>query len=134
MHCYIPVPRAKVYMKHLLQVINLRLPREGDRLKGYGYVEFEDRESLIDAMNIPDLVSGSSFLFFYPSSYSWMEMCTISLTLFCLQTKIIRSLLFTNAQILTIYKYRRTTMAHTFLIIISSDLCTKERLIIFASL
>lgn len=60
----IPVPRAKVYMIHLLQVINLRLPREGDRLKGYGYVEFEDRESLIDAMNIPDLVSGSSFCFF----------------------------------------------------------------------
>ncbi|GBP15008.1 Eukaryotic translation initiation factor 4B [Eumeta japonica] len=41
-----------------LKIQNLRLPREGDRLKGYGYVDFEDRESLIDAMNIPDLTIG----------------------------------------------------------------------------
>lgn len=40
-----------------MQVINLRIPREGDRLKGYGYVEFEDRDNLISAMNIADLVS-----------------------------------------------------------------------------
>lgn len=40
------------------QILSLRLPREGDRLKGYGYVDFEDRESLINAMNIADLVSG----------------------------------------------------------------------------
>lgn len=39
------------------QITSLRLPREGDRLKGYGYVDFEDRESLINAMNIADLVS-----------------------------------------------------------------------------
>ncbi|XP_059053625.1 eukaryotic translation initiation factor 4B [Achroia grisella] len=41
-----------------LKIINLRLPREGDRLKGYGYVDFEDRESLINAMNLPDLTIG----------------------------------------------------------------------------
>ncbi|XP_073952564.1 eukaryotic translation initiation factor 4B isoform X2 [Choristoneura fumiferana] len=41
-----------------LKIINLRLPREGDRLKGFGYVDFEDRESLIDAMNLPDLSVG----------------------------------------------------------------------------
>lgn len=40
----------------------LRLPREGDRLKGFGYVDFEDRESLVSAMNIPDLVSKYTYL------------------------------------------------------------------------
>lgn len=47
--------------RFLLQILNLRLPRESDRLKGYGYVDFEDRESLINAMNMPDLVSANSF-------------------------------------------------------------------------
>ncbi|CAH2040362.1 unnamed protein product, partial [Iphiclides podalirius] len=41
-----------------LKITNLRLPREGGRLKGYGYVDFEDRESLISAMNIEDLTVG----------------------------------------------------------------------------
>ncbi|XP_047504549.1 eukaryotic translation initiation factor 4B isoform X1 [Pieris napi] len=41
-----------------LKISNLRLPREGDRLKGFGYVDFEDRESLVSAMNIPDLTIG----------------------------------------------------------------------------
>ncbi|CAD0200305.1 unnamed protein product [Chrysodeixis includens] len=42
-----------------LKITNLRIPREGDRLKGYGCVDFEDREGLINAMNIPDLtISG----------------------------------------------------------------------------
>ncbi|CAK1543924.1 unnamed protein product [Leptosia nina] len=41
-----------------LKISNLRLPREGDRLKGFGYVDFEDRESLVNAMNIPDLTIG----------------------------------------------------------------------------
>ncbi|CAG9133519.1 hypothetical protein JYU34_004473 [Plutella xylostella] len=42
-----------------MRIINLRLPREGDRLKGYGYIDFEDRESLINAMNLADLtISG----------------------------------------------------------------------------
>ncbi|CAH1635586.1 unnamed protein product [Spodoptera littoralis] len=41
-----------------LKITNLRLPREGDRLKGYGCVDFEDREGLINAMNIPDLTIG----------------------------------------------------------------------------
>ncbi|XP_038220171.1 eukaryotic translation initiation factor 4B isoform X2 [Zerene cesonia] len=41
-----------------LKISNLRLPREGDRLKGFGYVDFEDRESLVNAMNISDLTIG----------------------------------------------------------------------------
>ncbi|KPJ12908.1 Eukaryotic translation initiation factor 4B [Papilio machaon] len=41
-----------------LKITNLRLPREGGRLKGYGYVDFEDRESLVSAMNIEDLTVG----------------------------------------------------------------------------
>ncbi|XP_041968311.1 eukaryotic translation initiation factor 4B isoform X2 [Aricia agestis] len=41
-----------------LKINNLRLPREGERLKGFGNVEFEDRESLVSAMNMPDLTVG----------------------------------------------------------------------------
>lgn len=42
-----------------LKIQNLRLPREGDRLKGYGYVDFEERDGLINALNISDLtISG----------------------------------------------------------------------------
>ncbi|KAL0881546.1 hypothetical protein ABMA27_001383 [Loxostege sticticalis] len=41
-----------------LKILSLRLPRESDRLKGYGYIDFEDRESLINAMNMPDLTIG----------------------------------------------------------------------------
>lgn len=47
-----------------LQITNLRLPREGDRLKGFGYVDFEDRESLVSAMNIADLVSFNLLLLY----------------------------------------------------------------------
>lgn len=32
-------------------------PGEAPRLKGFGYVEFEDRESLLNALVIPDTVS-----------------------------------------------------------------------------
>ena len=35
----------------------MRLPKEGGRLKGFGDVDFEDRDSLVSAMNMPDLVS-----------------------------------------------------------------------------
>lgn len=45
------------HVKIFQQITNLRLPREGDRLKGFGYVDFEDRDSLVSAMNIADLVS-----------------------------------------------------------------------------
>ena len=39
-----------------LKVNNVRLQREGDggRLKGYGYVDFADRESLIEALTMND--------------------------------------------------------------------------------
>lgn len=32
-------------------------PGEAPRLRGFGYVEFEDRESLLNALVIPDTVS-----------------------------------------------------------------------------
>ncbi|KAK3586289.1 hypothetical protein CHS0354_035690 [Potamilus streckersoni] len=32
------------------KVLNVRLPEENGRLRGFGYVEFEDRESLLDAI------------------------------------------------------------------------------------
>lgn len=32
-------------------------PGDSHKLKGYGYVEFEDRESLMNALIIPDMVS-----------------------------------------------------------------------------
>ncbi|XP_075976341.1 eukaryotic translation initiation factor 4B isoform X2 [Anticarsia gemmatalis] len=41
-----------------LKITNLRLPRDGDRLKGFGCVDFEEREGLINAMNMSDLTIG----------------------------------------------------------------------------
>ncbi|RWS25308.1 Eukaryotic translation initiation factor 4B-like protein [Leptotrombidium deliense] len=35
-----------------LRVKGVQLPREGGRLRGFGYAEFEDRSSLIDALNL----------------------------------------------------------------------------------
>lgn len=41
-----------------LKVISIRLPRESEgRSKGFGYVEFEDRDSLVNAVNLHDLVT-----------------------------------------------------------------------------
>ncbi|KAJ8921632.1 hypothetical protein NQ315_010541 [Exocentrus adspersus] len=40
-----------------LKIASLRIPkddRDSSKLKGYGYVEFEDRDSLLDALAIPD--------------------------------------------------------------------------------
>ena len=41
-----------------LNVKNIRLPREGDpesgRLRGFGFVDFEDRQSLIGALSMND--------------------------------------------------------------------------------
>ncbi|KAK7872194.1 hypothetical protein R5R35_001755 [Gryllus longicercus] len=39
-----------------LQIVNVRLPRDErpGRLRGFGYVEFETRQSLIDALSLPD--------------------------------------------------------------------------------
>lgn len=39
------------------QVSNMRLPKDSNKLRGYGYVEFEDRQSLIDALSIANTVS-----------------------------------------------------------------------------
>ncbi|XP_017765861.1 PREDICTED: eukaryotic translation initiation factor 4B-like isoform X2 [Eufriesea mexicana] len=33
-----------------MKISNIRLPKDSNKLKGYGYVEFEDRQSLIDAL------------------------------------------------------------------------------------
>ncbi|XP_020712163.2 eukaryotic translation initiation factor 4B-like isoform X2 [Athalia rosae] len=35
-----------------MKVSNIRLPKDSNKLRGYGYVEFEDRQSLIDALSI----------------------------------------------------------------------------------
>lgn len=40
-----------------MKVANMRLPKETNMMKGFGYVEFEDRQSLIDALSMPDTVS-----------------------------------------------------------------------------
>lgn len=44
----------------------MRIPKEDrlgepPKLRGYGYVEFEDRESLMSALTIPDTVSFAFF-------------------------------------------------------------------------
>ena len=58
-----------------LKIKGVRLPRDGDaetgRLKGFGYADFEDRESLVEALNMNDhllQVSRSSwqYLNLYP--------------------------------------------------------------------
>ena len=41
-----------------LKIKGVRLPRDGDsetgRLKGFGYADFEDRESLVEALTMND--------------------------------------------------------------------------------
>lgn len=37
-----------------MKIVNIRLPKDSTKLKGYGYIEFEDRQSLIDALNLPN--------------------------------------------------------------------------------
>ena len=40
----------------------VRLPREGDKLKGFGYAEVEDMESLVAALALNDQVSRPSLV------------------------------------------------------------------------
>lgn len=50
-----------------LQVKNVRIPRDekgGNRAKGFGYIEFEDRASLVAALNLGENVC-ALLLFFY---------------------------------------------------------------------
>ncbi|XP_071646164.1 uncharacterized protein Eif4b isoform X2 [Temnothorax longispinosus] len=35
-----------------MKISNMRLPKDANKIKGYGYVEFEDRQSLIDALSM----------------------------------------------------------------------------------
>ncbi|ELT99249.1 hypothetical protein CAPTEDRAFT_221548 [Capitella teleta] len=39
---------------HGFTIVNIRLPEENGRMKGFGYVEFEDRQMLVDALNLND--------------------------------------------------------------------------------
>ncbi|KAG7197491.1 hypothetical protein KM043_013338 [Ampulex compressa] len=39
-----------------MKVSNMRLPKDSNKIRGYGYVEFEDRQSLIDALSITNTV------------------------------------------------------------------------------
>jgi len=45
----------------LLQVTSVRLPSDGGRAKGFGYAEFEDRQSLLDALAFSEAVSFKDF-------------------------------------------------------------------------
>ena len=51
-----------------LKIKGVRLPRDGDaetgRLKGIGYADFEDRESLIEALEMNDHLLQVKFLNF----------------------------------------------------------------------
>lgn len=35
----------------------MRLPKDQNKIRGYGYVEFEDRQSLIDALSMTNTVN-----------------------------------------------------------------------------
>lgn len=35
-----------------MRISNMRLPKDANKIRGYGYVEFEDRQSLIDALSM----------------------------------------------------------------------------------
>ena len=39
-----------------MQVTNVRLIEEGGRAKGYGYAEFADRQSLVEALSMDETV------------------------------------------------------------------------------
>lgn len=43
-------------------MVNVRLPTDQGRLRGFGYVEFEDRQSLIDALGLNDEVKSDDDL------------------------------------------------------------------------
>jgi len=49
----------------LLQVTSVRLPSDGGRAKGFGYAEFEDRQSLLDALTYNEAVSSSALLYLF---------------------------------------------------------------------
>ena len=40
----------------LYKVVSVRLPEENGRFRGFGYVEFETRQALIDALALSDEV------------------------------------------------------------------------------
>ncbi len=45
-----------VFQLLALQVIGVSLPQDQGRQKGFGYAEFEDRQSLIQALSLNDEV------------------------------------------------------------------------------
>ena len=61
------------------QLVNIRLPQEQGRMKGFGYAEFEDRESLIDALSLNDTVSRLSNAFILPG----IALCGLRARLLC---------------------------------------------------
>ena len=46
----------------ILQVSSVRLPSDSGRAKGFGYAEFEDRQSLLDALTFSESVSCICFI------------------------------------------------------------------------
>ena len=48
------------------QILSVRLMKdEGGRLKGFGYADFEDRDSLIDALSLTDACVNNRQVFFF---------------------------------------------------------------------
>lgn len=45
----------------------MRLPKDANKIRGYGYVEFEDRQSLIDALSMTNTVKGMMLIDIYAS-------------------------------------------------------------------
>ena len=41
----------------MFQVLNVRLPQDGGRLKGFGYAEFADKATLLEALAMNEGVS-----------------------------------------------------------------------------
>ena len=44
------------------QVVGVRLPTDSGRAKGFGYAEFADQQSLLDALALNEAVRSSSLL------------------------------------------------------------------------
>lgn len=63
-------------LPNMLQIVKVRLPkddRESGRLKGFGYVEFEERADLKEALGMTDTVSHLLVVFGTNVLYSWKK-------------------------------------------------------------
>jgi len=63
----------------LLQVTSVRLPSDGGRAKGFGYAEFEDRQSLLDALAFSEAVSLNDFFASAKCLAIWCQWCSLKI-------------------------------------------------------